>query len=320
MTIVKTIDLGPARAVYKGEWDAEAIYEYNNMVRHGGSLWCYVSSDELAGDEPRPSAADENTSPSGRWIVVGGRGEKGERGERGLQGASGRDGADGAQGPSGAAPEHQWDGPRLRWKNPDGAWSDYADLQGPQGPAGPEGPAGVQGGTGPQGAQGEQGVQGPKGDSGEPGPAGPQGETGPQGPAGTAATVTVGTVATGAAGSAAAVTNSGTPAAAVFDFVIPRGATGATGAQGPKGDKGDRGATGDRGADGIAIRPTASAGLGQWRYLSGSRSIQLPSGGTWAYFFVAGSSSAVGVAAGGSRVGIGGDNDSSGSGLAWRIA
>jgi len=163
-------------------------------------------------------------------------------------------------------------------------------------------------------------LRGPKGDPGEPGPSGPQGETGPQGPAGTAATVTVGTVATGAAGSAAAVTNSGTPAAAVFDFVIPRGATGATGAQGPKGDKGDRGATGARGADGIAIRPTASAGLGQWRYLSGSRSIQLPSGGTWAYFFVAGSSSAVGVAAGGSRVGIGGDNDSSGSGLAWRIA
>ena len=46
---------------------------------------------------------------------------------------------------------------------------------------------------------------------------------------GVAATIAVGTVTTGAAGSSATVTNSGTTAAAVFDFAIPRGATGATG-------------------------------------------------------------------------------------------
>jgi hypothetical protein len=57
----------------------------------------------------------------------------------------------------------------------------------------------------------------------------PRGDTGPAGaagPAGTAATVSVGTVSTGAPGSAATVTNSGTAAAAILDFVIPRGADG----------------------------------------------------------------------------------------------
>lgn len=47
------------------------------------------------------------------------------------------------------------------------------------------------------------------------------------GDAGAAATIAVGTVQTGAAGSNAQVTNSGTTSAAVFDFVIPRGADGA---------------------------------------------------------------------------------------------
>ena len=64
------------------------------------------------------------------------------------------------------------------------------------------------------------------------------------GGAGTAATIEVGTVTTGEAGSSAAVTNSGTTSAAVFDFVIPRGDKGEkgdTGPQGPQGEKGDTG-------------------------------------------------------------------------------
>lgn len=70
------------------------------------------------------------------------------------------------------------------------------------------------------------------------------GEGGSSGEAGTAATIEVGTVTTGEAGSSAAVTNSGTTSAAVFDFVIPRGDKGEkgdTGPQGPQGEKGDTG-------------------------------------------------------------------------------
>lgn len=54
----------------------------------------------------------------------------------------------------------------------------------------------------------------------------PEGDEGQQGPEGSAATIAVGTVTTGAAGTNASVTNSGTSSAAVFDFVIPRGADG----------------------------------------------------------------------------------------------
>lgn len=52
---------------------------------------------------------------------------------------------------------------------------------------------------------------------------------GQDGADGQAATIAVGTVTTGAAGTNASVTNSGTSSAAVFDFVIPRGADGSSG-------------------------------------------------------------------------------------------
>jgi len=67
------------------------------------------------------------------------------------------------------------------------------------------------------------------------------------GGSGTAATVQVGTTTTGAPGTSAAVTNSGSSSAAVFNFAIPQGATGATGATG---------ARGPAGADGAAVTPT----------------------------------------------------------------
>lgn len=64
------------------------------------------------------------------------------------------------------------------------------------------------------------GSQGEKGDKGDKGDTGTQGEPGKDG---AAATVTVGTVTTGEPDTPASVTNSGTPNAAVLDFVIPKG-------------------------------------------------------------------------------------------------
>lgn len=64
------------------------------------------------------------------------------------------------------------------------------------------------------------------------GPAGPQG---PQGIPGVAATIEVGTTTTGAAGTNAAVSNSGSSSAAVFNFTIPQGVQGVAGPQGPPG-------------------------------------------------------------------------------------
>lgn len=56
---------------------------------------------------------------------------------------------------------------------------------------------------------------------------GGDGLDGPQGPPGAAASIGVGTVTTVAAGQPAAVTNSGTASAAIFNFQIPRGPAGA---------------------------------------------------------------------------------------------
>lgn len=69
--------------------------------------------------------------------------------------------------------------------------------------------------SGPQGPRGEQGIQGIQGIQGE------------------AATIAVGDVTTSSPGSSASVTNVGTSADAVFNFVLPRGE------QGPQGIPGE---------------------------------------------------------------------------------
>lgn len=99
--------------------------------------------------------------------------------------------------------------------------------------------------------QAESGAfKGDQGEKGEKGDTGPQGEPGADG---AAATVAVGTVTTGEPDTPASVTNSGTPNAAVLDFVIPKGVKGDkgdkgdTGAQGVQGEKGDKGDTGEKG-------------------------------------------------------------------------
>ena len=350
MSVTRTIiDIGPTRPVYKGEWDANTTYEYLNFVRHNGSVWMMVGTDYAVGDEPRPSATDPSTSNTGRWVLIGAKGDKGEQGERGLQGVAGRDGLDGAQGPRGevgspgltgpqgpkgdqgpegsqgprgTAPDHEWNGAKLRWKNPDGTWADWADLTGPQGP---EGAQGIQGDQGPIGPIGETGPTGPQGAQGIQGPAGavgPVGATGKTGATGAAATLRIGSVTTGAPGTNAAVVNSGDTHNAVLNLTIPRGATGARGpqgVQGPVGPQGSRGPQGPKGTDGIAIRPQSGAGLGQWV----SFATRLPSGGTWAYvrlythtWHSAGDDYSElrldgGIANGGTQV--------SGCGVAWRI-
>jgi hypothetical protein len=87
---------------------------------------------------------------------------------------------------------------------------------------------------------------------------GPQGQPGTPGAAGAAATIAVGTTTTGAPGSNAAVTNTGTNAAAVFNFTVPAGQTGATGAAGATGATGAAGPTGAAGAAATIAAGTTS--------------------------------------------------------------
>lgn len=109
---------------------------------------------------------------------------------------------------------------------------------------------------------------GAKGDTGDTGPQGPAGADGSGGGGG--ATVAIGTTTTGAAGSSAIVTNTGTTSAAIFNFTIPRGATGAagstgatgaTGSSGAAGAKGDTGAVGSAGPSGTITIGTVTTGL-----------------------------------------------------------
>jgi len=149
------------------------------------------------------TVTNAGTSTAAVFNFVIPQGNTGSTGSTGATGPQGPTGAAGSQGPTGAT----------------GA-TGAQGSQGETGPQGLQGIPGVQGATGPQGSQGEQGLQGITGATGPTGETGPQG---PQGTAGTAATITIGAVNTGSAGSSVVVTNSGTSAAAVLNFTIPRG-------------------------------------------------------------------------------------------------
>jgi len=98
----------------------------------------------------------------------------------GEAGPAGPSGPMGSPGSTGLAPEHQWSGSSLRFKNPDGSNGVYTDLEGPVGPVGP-GSVGPPGPQGPQGPVGAAGVPGATGAVGPIGAVGPAGSTGPQG-------------------------------------------------------------------------------------------------------------------------------------------
>lgn len=208
---------------------------------------------------PGPTGPIGPIGPTGPF---GPQGQPGIQGQQGVQGPIGPQGPSGPQGPQGVGTiikgyvatsanlpttgntvgdvwiatntGHGW-----IWQA-NSTWNDIGQIQGPAGPQGTPGLAGAQGPAGPQGATGAIGVQGP---------AGPTGSQGPTGPTGATPTVAVGTTSTGAPGSNAAVNNTGSPAAAVFNFVIPRGDVGAVG---PQGATGNPGATGSQGPPGNA--------------------------------------------------------------------
>lgn len=231
-----------AQAITKSDITALGIpaQDTNTWIAMKGAS---ASAAGGAGYVPAPTTGQQNLflRGDGTWAQgpVGPKGDKGATGERGPQGIQGVQGATGATPiiTASATVGNTTGTPSVQvvkggtTTNPTFAFN-FTNLKGAQGP------------------QGIQGVQGPKGDKGLTGDKGATGERGPQGATGAAATIKVGTVSTGNPGTNATVVNEGTANAAVFNFTIPRGATGATGPQGPAGAKGATGATGPQGPAG----------------------------------------------------------------------
>jgi len=90
---------------------------------------------------PKPPPVEKDlTGPQGEQGTPGPMGPVGPRGPRGIEGPQG------PEGPMGPMPDHQWDGTRLRFEEPDGGWGKYVDLRGPQGIHGASGGGGKGGG------------------------------------------------------------------------------------------------------------------------------------------------------------------------------
>jgi Collagen triple helix repeat (20 copies) len=199
---------GLAGLVYRGAYAAGVNYGLNDGVTYQGSSYISLVANNT-GSTPSLSPAQWGVlAAQGGTGAVGPAGPMGPVGPAGSSGAAGPAGATGARGPAGVAYR--------------GAWSAVTAYA--------VGDAVVFSGTSYIATANTAGL--------EPDlyPAAwgvlAQGVAGPTGPAGAAATLTVGTVTTGLAGTSAAVTNSGTAAAAVLNFTIPQGAAGANGSGG----------------------------------------------------------------------------------------
>lgn len=142
-------DVDQLRLEWKGPYDASVSYKSYDVVSYQGGS--YIAVDNVARNEAVPSSHHQ------KWRLLA---EKG------------------------GIAEHQWRGPSIRFKNPDGNWGQYSNLQGPHGPAGIRGAVGPKGVTGATGPRGATGATGPRGVVGATGPRGATGATGPRGPQG----------------------------------------------------------------------------------------------------------------------------------------
>jgi hypothetical protein len=122
------INLGKVRPAWKGSWSSSTTYQPMDAVSFNGSS--YIALVESQG------VSATNTT---YWQLMA---EKGG---------------------AGAAPDHQWVGHSLSFKDPGGAWGTYTNLKGDTGSTGATGATGA---TGPQGPQGPAGADGADGSGG----------------------------------------------------------------------------------------------------------------------------------------------------------
>lgn len=196
----------------KGAYDNSTDYAVGDQVDYNGSSYI-MYSDAGAGTLPT------NTT---YWGIVA---SKGDAGTNGTNGTNGTDGSDGAAATVTVGTTTTGDaGTDASVTNSGSESAAVFDFTIPKGATGATGPAGADGTDGTNGTDGADGA---------------------------AATIAVGTVTTGAVGSDATVTNSGTSAAAVFDFSIPQGA---------KGDTGSAGTNGTNGTDGEGVPTGGTTG------------------------------------------------------------
>jgi len=110
--------------------------------------------------EVGPQGIQGEVGPQGIQGEVGPVGPQGEVGPVGPQGATGPHGVSGAtgeQGPkgdTGPAPDHKWEGTKLRFQKPDGKWGKAVDLKGEKGADG-KGRVIVAGGRSSSGGMGD---------------------------------------------------------------------------------------------------------------------------------------------------------------------
>ena len=201
------INAGRVRISWQGTWDNATSYVSQDAVYYLGETYI-ATQDVSAGINPTnatywqivakkgvdgtdgtdgargPEGPAGPDGPQGVQGDTGPTGADGPQGPQGVKGTTGDVGPQGIQGEQGVAPDHEWSGTELRFKNPDGSWGEYTFLRGPQGVEGPQGTKGDQGLTGPagpEGPQGPQGLQGIEGSQGELGPVGPEGPQGARG-------------------------------------------------------------------------------------------------------------------------------------------
>ena len=246
---------------FLGEWLIGTSYPVGDAVAYGGSS--YIALTANTGREP-----DVSPTYWGLLAAAGSVGLAGATGATGMQGPTGYAGQTGATGPQGSTGTAGPAGPQGP-TGPTGLQGS-AGAVGATGGTGANGIPGTNGTNGLNGAPGPPGMtfrgawltsygytandavtygnpaatyiavssnnsQDPIDYPGVWTVLAQAGGAGLSGPTGSASTVTVGSVSTGAPGTLAAITNTGTSAAAILNFIIPQGAAGPAGSGGGSG-------------------------------------------------------------------------------------
>lgn len=86
--------------------------------------------------DPGTPGRDGRDGVDGARGLEGPRGPEGPPGPDGIPGERGERGQEGRQGDTGPAPDHEWRGTALRFRQPDGAWGRLVELRGRDGTSG----------------------------------------------------------------------------------------------------------------------------------------------------------------------------------------
>ena len=113
-----------------GSWGAFVDLKGLNGTNGTNGLNGAIGATGLAPEHEWSGTQLRFKNPNGTWgAFVDLKGATGAQGAQGAPGAIGAEGLQGLTGATGLPPEHEWDGKSIRFRNPNGSWGPWINLE-----------------------------------------------------------------------------------------------------------------------------------------------------------------------------------------------